>query len=70
MPIPEGDDAMTHDNITDLEFLSKKVVNADGDVFRELMIELIRMLMSAEANGACRADCRSWSEERVDERNG
>jgi len=61
---------MTHGNITDLEFLRKKVVDADGDVLRELMIELIQMLMSAEANGACRADYGSRSEERVNHRNG
>ena len=35
---------MTRGNITDLEFLRKKVVDADGDVLRELVFELIQML--------------------------
>lgn len=61
---------MTRSNIVDMESLRKKVLDADGDVLRDLMFELIQMLMNAEADGSCRADYGKRSEARVNHRNG
>ena len=61
---------MTRENIAVLETLRKKIDEADGDLLRGLMHETIQLLMSAEADGLCRAEYGKRSEVRVNSRNG
>ena len=61
---------MARGGVADLEFLRRKVFEADGDVLGNLVFGFIQMLMSAEANGACRAGGGGLSGERVNHRNG
>ena len=42
---------MIHDSTTDFKSLRKMVLDSDVDVLKELMIELIQMLMCAEPMG-------------------
>ncbi len=61
---------MARGGVADLEFLRRKVFESDGDVLGNLVFGVIQIMMSAEANGACRAGCGGRSGERVNHRNG
>jgi hypothetical protein len=58
MPNRKGDDALAQKNITHLDWLRKKLEDADDDLLKEMLHYTIQLLMHEEANTLCGANYR------------
>ncbi|MGV8039605.1 MAG: IS256 family transposase [Thermoanaerobaculaceae bacterium] len=61
---------MAVERMTPIEWLHKRLVEADEDVVREMLATVAQTLMSAEADSKCGAEFGSRSADRVNRRNG
>lgn len=61
---------MTRNNITHIEWIRKKIEESDTDVLRELLLDTLQALMSAQADSMCGAEYGERSDERTNSRNG
>lgn len=52
------------------ELVGKQLKEADPDVLRNLLVDVIDLVMSTEADAACNASYGERSEERINSRNG
>jgi len=70
LPNRKGDNALAGKNITQLDYLRKKLEEADTDVLKEMLDYLIGMLMDADIEAICGAEYGERSPERMNSRNG
>ncbi len=61
---------MAVERMTPIEWLHKRLVDADEDVVGEMLATVAQALISTEVDSMCGADFGSRSADRVNRRNG
>jgi len=61
---------MVKDRVGSLDWLRKRIEDADTDLLREMVKAVTEVFMSAEASAVCGAPYRQPSDDRVNRRNG